>query len=88
MTKRESPSNSQDVDMSPSDVKKVKVDTIAWAYPQDEYTLTSELIKNSKFEILYMATRARAETPRLLLEYIGVSPLFAVSIVSQSRLEY
>ncbi|CAO3566868.1 unnamed protein product [Mortierella alpina] len=71
MTKRESPSNSQDVPMSPSEVKKVKVDT--WAYPQDEYTLTSELIKNSKFEILYMATRARGETPRLLLEYIGAN---------------
>ncbi|KAF9959168.1 hypothetical protein BGZ72_010203 [Mortierella alpina] len=73
MTKRESPSNSQDVDMSSSDLsaKKLKVDAAAWAYPQDEYTLTSELIKNSKFEILYMATRARAETPRLLLEYIG-----------------
>ncbi|KAF9982561.1 hypothetical protein BGZ75_005967 [Mortierella antarctica] len=71
MTKRDSPSNSQDVDMSPSDLKRAKVD--AWAYPQDEYTLTSELIKNSKFEILYMATRARAETPRLLLEYIGAN---------------
>ncbi|KAG0208212.1 hypothetical protein BGX28_000739 [Mortierella sp. GBA30] len=77
MTKRnsESPSASQDVDMNLAEntAKKVKVDDADWIYPQDKYTIRSEFLKDSRFEILYMATRARAETPRLLLEYIGAT---------------
>lgn len=60
--------------MAPADTaaKKAKVGH-DHAYPQDIYTIESDFLKNSKFEILYMACRARAEVPRYLLEYVGVS---------------
>lgn len=73
MTKRQSASPAKDVDMAPADTaaKKTKVGH-DHAYPQDIYTIESDFLKNSKFEILYMACRARAEVPRYLLEYVGV----------------
>ncbi|KAF9897019.1 hypothetical protein BX616_006334, partial [Lobosporangium transversale] len=37
----------------------------------DEYTIKSDVLRNSRFEILYMPARARAEVPRLILEYVG-----------------
>ncbi|KAF9213592.1 hypothetical protein BGZ59_005113 [Podila verticillata] len=72
MTKRQSSSPAKDVDMAPADTaaKKAKVGH-DHAYPQDIYTIESDFLKNSKFEILYMACRARAEVPRYLLEYVG-----------------
>lgn len=80
MTKRASVSGPEivhDVDMSVADhsTKKVKLDQDTFTYPQDEYVIRSDFLKNSRFEILYMAVRARAELPRLLLEYVGVSTL-------------
>lgn len=75
MTKRQSPTPANDVDMAPADgtsnSKKAKVGH-EHAYPQDIYTIESDFLKNSKFEILYMASRARAEVPRYILEYVGV----------------
>ncbi|KAG0369959.1 Glyoxalase/Bleomycin resistance protein/Dihydroxybiphenyl dioxygenase [Gamsiella multidivaricata] len=78
MTKRTSVSGSgslKDVDMAAAEqsVKKLKVDQPVYAYPKDNYTIQSEFLKKSKFEVLYMATRARAEVPRLLLEYVGAT---------------
>ena len=81
MTKRASVSGPEivhDVDMSAADqsTKKVKLDhDDTFAYPQDEYVIRSDFLKNSRFEVLYMEVRARAELPRLLLEYVGVSTL-------------
>ncbi|KAF9316126.1 hypothetical protein BG003_002323 [Podila horticola] len=76
MTKRQSPTPANDVDMAPADStsnpKKVKVGH-EHAYPQDIYTVESDYLKNSKFEILYMACRARAEVPRYILEYVGAN---------------
>ncbi|KAF9581185.1 hypothetical protein BGW38_001895 [Lunasporangiospora selenospora] len=76
MTKRLSDPTLQasDVDMISTDAgaspKKTKVshDTKEQV---DAYTISSPFLKDSRFEILYMATRARAETPRLLLEFVG-----------------
>ncbi|KAK3827797.1 MAG: Glyoxalase/Bleomycin resistance protein/Dihydroxybiphenyl dioxygenase [Benniella sp.] len=78
MTKRASvsgPEIAHDVDMSAADqsTKKVKLDHDTFAYPQDEYVIRSDFLKNSRFEVLYMAVRARAELPRLLLEYVGAT---------------
>ncbi|KAG0287398.1 hypothetical protein BGZ98_004653 [Dissophora globulifera] len=42
-------------------------------YPQDEYTITDDALRKSRFEIEYFAFRARAEAPRFLLEYIGAN---------------
>jgi hypothetical protein len=81
MTKRQSPTpaTTNDVDMTPTDqaAKKHKTCDAVYTYAQDEYKITSDCLKNSRFEIMYMATRARAEVVRELLEYVGVSrPLF------------
>ncbi|KAG0055531.1 hypothetical protein BGZ83_008276 [Gryganskiella cystojenkinii] len=80
MTKRNSPTPaSVDVDMSDSAAKKAKVGQTEVVeagfehYPQDRYTITNDYIKNSRFDILYMATRARAETIRLMFEFCGVN---------------
>ncbi|KAF9162081.1 hypothetical protein DFQ26_003879 [Actinomortierella ambigua] len=37
------------------------------------YEIKSDFLKKSKFEVYYMETRARAELPRLLLEFVGAS---------------
>ncbi|KAG0316862.1 hypothetical protein BGZ99_006633 [Dissophora globulifera] len=42
-------------------------------YPQDEYTITDDMLKKSHFEVEYFPARARAESPRLLLEYVGAN---------------
>ncbi|KAG0306857.1 hypothetical protein BGZ99_001641 [Dissophora globulifera] len=42
-------------------------------YPQDEYTITDDALKKSRFEIEYFPVRARAETVRYLLEYVGAN---------------
>ncbi|KAG0306904.1 hypothetical protein BGZ98_001498 [Dissophora globulifera] len=42
-------------------------------YPQDEYTITDDMLKKSPFEVEYFPARARAESPRLLLEYVGAN---------------
>ncbi|KAF9431244.1 hypothetical protein BGZ94_005607 [Podila epigama] len=72
MTKRDSTTlASHDVDMAlvdESNLKKVKIDQ---AIAKDVYTIESDFLKNSKFEITYMEARARAETARYLLEYVG-----------------
>ncbi|KAI1302800.1 hypothetical protein EDD11_005558 [Mortierella claussenii] len=84
MIKRSSVSTAdtaQDISMSRVDrsaLKKAKVDLLQsfqenYAYPKDYYTIQSTFLENSRFEILYMATRGRAEVPRLLLEYVGAS---------------
>ncbi|KAK3841837.1 MAG: glutathione S-transferase [Linnemannia gamsii] len=77
MTKRESPTpaTTNDVDMAPTDqaTKKQKCAESAFAYAQDEYKITSDFLKNSQFEVLYMATRARAEVIRHLLEFVGAN---------------
>ncbi|KAF9201943.1 hypothetical protein BGZ49_007854, partial [Haplosporangium sp. Z 27] len=77
MTKRSPVSgidDSNDVEMVvDQNSKKVKVDSAVFAYPKDEYTIKSDFLKNSRFEVLYMATRARAEVPRMLLEYVGAT---------------
>lgn len=90
MTKRTSSAPaSKDVDMSIADgaLKKAKVDQEEIEagfeqYPQDRY-LISDVLKQSRFEVLYMATRARAEVIRLLFEYCGVclSSLSSVKVV-------
>lgn len=75
MTKRQSPTPAtNDVDMAPTDqaAKKVKCDS-TFAYAQDEYKIKCDFLKNSHFEVMYMATRARAEVIRHLLEFVGVS---------------
>lgn len=61
--------------MTPTDqaAKKVKTADSGFTYAQDEYKITCDFLKNSRFEVLYMATRARAEIIRHLLEYVGVS---------------
>lgn len=79
MTKRISPDPSvKDVDMTAADsaVKKAKVDQVDIEagfehYPQDQYVI-SEILKKSRFEVVYMATRARAEVIRLMFEFCGV----------------
>ncbi|KAF9173420.1 hypothetical protein BGX21_006996 [Mortierella sp. AD011] len=78
MTKRNSASdtnNANDVDMTAVDQgsKKPKICDDVFAYPKDEYTIECDFLKSSRFEILYMATRARAEVPRMLLEYVGAN---------------
>ncbi|KAF9114417.1 hypothetical protein BGX27_010888 [Mortierella sp. AM989] len=78
MTKRNSVSTldtTNDVDMAVVDQnsKKAKLGHAVYTYPKDEFTIKSDFLKNSRFEILYMATRARAEVPRLLLEYVGAT---------------
>jgi len=67
-----------------SAVKKAKVDQVKTeagfeSYPQDQYVI-SETLKQSRFEVLYMATRARAEVIRLLFEFCGVRFFFCSSI--------
>ncbi|KAG0314645.1 hypothetical protein BGZ99_007952 [Dissophora globulifera] len=42
-------------------------------YPQDEYTITNDALKKSRFEVEYQSYRARGEVPRLLLEYVGAN---------------
>ncbi|KAG0290497.1 hypothetical protein BGZ96_006051, partial [Linnemannia gamsii] len=75
MTKRESPTPAaaSDVDMTPTDqaAKKVKTTDSDFTYAQDEFKITCDFLKNSRFEIMYMATRARAEPVRELLEFVG-----------------
>ncbi|KAK5808328.1 hypothetical protein F5H01DRAFT_351870 [Linnemannia elongata] len=77
MTKRQSPTPAatKDVDMTPTDqaAKKVKTADSGFTYAQDEYKITCDFLKNSRFEVLYMATRARAEIIRHLLEYVGAN---------------
>ncbi|KAG0060810.1 hypothetical protein BGZ89_011956 [Linnemannia elongata] len=77
MTKRQSPTPTatKDVDMTPTDqaAKKVKTADSGFTYAQDEYKITCDFLKNSRFEVLYMATRARAEIIRHLLEYVGAN---------------
>ncbi|GJJ76054.1 hypothetical protein EMPS_08413 [Entomortierella parvispora] len=80
MTKRNSPYPTiKDVDMSAADsaVKKAKVDQVEVEvgfenYPQDQYVL-SETLKQSRFDVFYMATRARAEVIRLMFEFCGAN---------------
>ncbi|KAG0338971.1 hypothetical protein BG004_006990 [Podila humilis] len=74
MTKRESPilaASDIDMDIVETTAKKAKTAHEKHAFPQDIYTIKADCLKNSKFEILYMACRARAELPRLMLEYVG-----------------
>ncbi|KAF9434657.1 hypothetical protein BGZ76_007660, partial [Entomortierella beljakovae] len=79
MTKRNSvEAISGDVDMSDSNAKKIKAQV--YAYPNDEYTISSDFLKGSRFEVLYMACRARAEVPRMLLEYVGATYTSATPI--------
>ncbi|KAG0255194.1 hypothetical protein BG011_005284 [Mortierella polycephala] len=77
MTKRSPTATAavEDVDMKAVDqsAKKTKVDNAVYAYPKDEYTVHSDFLKNSRFEVLYMATRARAEPIRYILEYVGAN---------------
>ncbi|KAF9126420.1 hypothetical protein BGX30_015263 [Mortierella sp. GBA39] len=77
MTKRQSPIPvaANDVDMTPTDqtAKKIKTADSGFTYAQDEYKIKSDFLKNSRFEVLYMATRARAEVIRHLLEFVGAS---------------
>ncbi|KAF8940649.1 hypothetical protein BGZ58_005385 [Dissophora ornata] len=85
MTKRTSISNAdavKDIDMETvaQSSKKIKVDQADYAYPQDKYTIKSETLKSSRFEVLYMAYRARAEVPRLLLEYVGATYTSAIPV--------
>ncbi|KAF9911812.1 hypothetical protein EC991_002115 [Linnemannia zychae] len=77
MTKRQSPNpaTANDVDMTPTDqaAKKLKTAESGYTYAQDEYKITSDFLKNSQFEVLYMATRARAEVIRHILEFVGAN---------------
>ncbi|KAF9971613.1 hypothetical protein BGZ73_005421 [Actinomortierella ambigua] len=42
-------------------------------FEHELYEIKSQFLKKSKFEIYYMETRARAELPRMILEYVGAS---------------
>ncbi|KAF9090390.1 hypothetical protein BGX23_005997 [Mortierella sp. AD031] len=77
MTKRQSTgaATANDVDMTPTDAasKKLKTADSEYTYAQDKYTINSDFLKNSRFEVLYMATRARGEVIRHLLEFVGAN---------------